>query len=95
MLQALRFLMNFDPAHAENLREHALDQVMAKNGLPGNLPSFGSQLDAAALLDADQSVSFSRFKAAVTAGGVTESQWARSAEITVLPSASASAMALR
>ena len=56
MLQALGFLVNVNPFHAENLEEHALDQVMAKNGSLGDLASFGGQLNAA-LLQGDQSVS--------------------------------------
>ena len=48
MLETLCFVVNFKPSHAENLGEHALDQVMAKNGSLRDLPSFGSQLNAAA-----------------------------------------------
>src|SRR5208337_639916 len=55
MLQALCLIVNFKPSHAEYLEEHALDQVMAKNGFFRDLPSFGSQLNAA-FFQGDQTV---------------------------------------
>src|ERR1039458_9095643 len=61
MLETLCFVVNFNPSHAENLGEHALDQVMAKNGSLRDLPSFGSQLNAAALND-DQAIFSQSFK---------------------------------
>lgn len=57
MLQTLCFFVNVNPFHSENLREHALDQVMAKNGSLRDLPSFGTELNSTALGNSDQTVS--------------------------------------
>src|ERR1017187_6160067 len=57
MLQTLCFIVNVDPFHPENLGEHALDQVMAKNGSFSDFPSFGSELNTAALSKGDETVS--------------------------------------
>src|SRR5260370_33709649 len=57
MLQTLCFIVNVDPFHPENLGEHAVDQVMAKNGSFRDFPSFGSELNPAALSKGDTTVS--------------------------------------
>jgi hypothetical protein len=56
MFETLCFVVNFEPFHAENLEEHALDQVMTKNGSLRDLLSFGRQLNAAAR-NGDQAIS--------------------------------------
>jgi hypothetical protein len=57
MLQTLCFFVNVNPFHFENLGEHALDQVMAKDGSLRDLPSFGTELNSTALGNSDQTVS--------------------------------------
>src|ERR1035438_9271037 len=62
MLQTLRFFVNLNPIHAENLRKHALDQVMAKNGSFRDLPPLRSEQNTAALLNSDQTISSQSFE---------------------------------
>jgi hypothetical protein len=54
MLQTLCFVVNVNPFHPENLGEHALDQVMAKNGSFRDVPSFASELNPAAFSNGDR-----------------------------------------
>ena len=56
MLQSFGFVMHLVPLHAEDLVQHALDQVMAHRELPRDLSSFGRQLHPAILADRNQSV---------------------------------------
>src|ERR1035441_4388718 len=44
MFQALRFVMHFVPLHAEDLVQHAFDQVMPYGQSPGDLPSLCREL---------------------------------------------------
>src|SRR5580693_5474741 len=57
MLQAFCFVVNVNPFHPENLGEHALDQVMPKNGSFRHVPSFRSELNPTALGKSYQTVS--------------------------------------
>ena len=83
MLETLCLLVNFNPFHAENLGEHALDQVMPKNGSLRDFSSFGSQLNAASL-QGDQTVSSQPLESRGDRRRCTESQCASSAGITAL-----------
>ena len=58
MLQTLGLVVHLVPFHAENLGEHALDQVMAKSELARDLAARCSQADVAVSLHANQAVSF-------------------------------------
>ena len=45
MLQPLCFVVNLKPSHPEDFGQHALNEVMPKNGLLGYLPTLGRKLD--------------------------------------------------
>ncbi len=58
MLEALGFVVDFPPFHAEEFGEHALDKVVAKGKLAGDLASGGGEADVAISLDADEGIFF-------------------------------------
>ena len=58
MLQALGFFMDFRPLHAEDLVQHALDQVMANRQPPRDLPALTGQVDATFGGDRHQPIAF-------------------------------------
>jgi len=58
VLEALGFVVNLPPLHAEKLGEHAFDEVMAEGEFAGNFSSGGGEADVAIGLDANQAVFF-------------------------------------
>jgi len=58
VLEAFGLVVDFPPLHAEEFREHALDQVMAEGELAGDFAAFGGEADLAAGFDADEAVFF-------------------------------------
>lgn len=55
MFEALGFVVNLPPFHAEDLVEHALDEVMADHGTARDFTAFGGELHATVLY-ADEAV---------------------------------------
>lgn len=62
MLQALGLVVNLIPRHAKDLSQHALNQVMSKDGSFGNLPTCRRQLNAAVALYDDQTILLQAFQ---------------------------------
>jgi|SRR5579863_4379922 len=58
MFEALGFVVNFPPFHAEEFGEHAFDEVMAKGELAGDLASGGGEAEVAVGLNADEGIFF-------------------------------------
>ena len=74
VFQPLCLIVDLVPRHPENLRQHALDQVMTNNSPFGDLPSLRGKPDVSSLLTDTKPSFVRRFRANVTAGLVTESQ---------------------
>ncbi len=56
MFEALGLIVNAVPLHAEDLAEHALDEVMALGEFAGDLATGGSEADAAIGVDAHETI---------------------------------------
>jgi hypothetical protein len=56
VFEALGFVMNLPPFHAEEFGQHAFDEVMAEGELAGDLASGSREADVAVGLDANQAV---------------------------------------
>src|ERR1700740_3450972 len=62
MLQPLGLVVNLIPRHAEDFRQHALNQVMSKDSSFGNRPTFRVELNAAVILSHDHAVLLQAFQ---------------------------------
>lgn len=56
VLEALGLVVDLVPGHAEDLREHALDEVVAEGGAVGGFASGGGEAEDAVVVDFDKSI---------------------------------------
>jgi hypothetical protein len=58
VLEALGFVVNLPPFHAEKFGEHAFDQMVAESQLAGDFAPSGGEADVAVGLNADEGIFF-------------------------------------
>jgi len=87
MLEPLRFFVDLVPFHAEDLTEHAFNEVVPQGGLVGDVSSRPGKPDNSSSPTSTRTSRLRRFRAMVTAGADTSSQCASRAGITRCPSA--------
>src|SRR6267154_2748735 len=58
VLEALGFVVNFPPFHAEEFGQHAFDEVVAEREFAGDLASGGGEAQVSVGLNADQAIFF-------------------------------------
>lgn len=58
VLEALGFVVNLPPLHAEKFGQHALDEVMAEGELAGDFAAGGGEANVTVGEDADQAIFF-------------------------------------
>ena len=58
VFEALGFIVDLPPLHAEEFRQHAFDQVVAEGEFAGDLAAGGGEADVTVGWDANQAVFF-------------------------------------